>query len=97
MHRNMIGEVTNRKTALAAVSPKSDQMFGSGCDNGSVLPLPAPSEHTHHNEATSEQRESGRQWRGVDVCLNEIKFIISLDQLTSGRKMLVIGPEARLL
>ncbi len=42
----MIGETLSvehmQKDRLAAVSQKTDYLFGSGCDSSSVLPLPAP-------------------------------------------------------
>jgi hypothetical protein len=59
--RNYFQTVSERKKKdrLAAVSPKSDQVFGSGGCESSVLPLPAPAKQTHHAEATSEEREGG--------------------------------------
>jgi acyl-CoA synthetase (AMP-forming)/AMP-acid ligase II len=45
-----------KKDRLAAVSrPKFDHVFGlSGCEYSGVLPLPAPTKHTHRAEAGGE-------------------------------------------
>jgi hypothetical protein len=61
MHCNMIGGMfifeRKKKDHLAAVSPKSDQVLGSGgCDSSDVLPLPAPAEQTYRAEAGGEER-----------------------------------------
>ena len=40
----------------AAVSPKYNQVFRSGCDSGVALPHPAAHEQTRPGKAGSEQR-----------------------------------------
>jgi len=51
----------SKKDRLAAVSPKSDQAFGSdGCDGSSALPLSAPAEQTQRTEAGGKNTASRR-------------------------------------
>src|ERR1019366_10020063 len=63
MHRNNERRKKERPPA-AAVLPKSNQVFGSGCECSSFL-LPAPTEQTQRAEAGSEEREGGREWCGA--------------------------------
>jgi hypothetical protein len=57
-----------RKTASAAVYPKSDQVFLSGgCECSSVLPLRAPTKQAHRAEAGGEKGESGWQWDNIET------------------------------
>ncbi len=52
MHCDMIGEART-EDRLAAVSPKSDQAFGSGgCDGGGTLLRPAISKQAETEKAT---------------------------------------------
>jgi hypothetical protein len=51
-HRSKMS--TKEKTANAAVSSKSDQVFRLSCD-GSSFPLPAPAKQTQRTEACGEE------------------------------------------
>src|SRR5882757_3887175 len=57
----MIGTKRDR---LAAVFPKSDRMFRSGCACRRALPLPARAEQTQRAETGGEERERGRHRGG---------------------------------
>jgi hypothetical protein len=65
------------KDRLAAVSPKSHQMFLSGgCDQSGVLPLPGFGKQTHQSQASAEKRGRRRQRR-----LGNYDIIFKLDKV----------------